>query len=152
MIIVTGFGKLPDAIFVDGGITQIKATKEILQKLNLEDKIVIYGMVKNDKHRTRALIDEKRNEIKLSERLMNKITEFQDCVHDTAISYHKKLRDKQITKSVLDEIEGIGEVKKKKLLKEFGSIEEIKKAKIEELAKVPGITESLAKNIKKYIK
>lgn len=104
-------------------------------------------MVKNDKHRTKALIDEERHEIKLSERLMNKITEFQDCVHDTAISYHKKLRDKQITKSALDEIEGIGEAKKKKLLKEFGSIEGIKKAKIEDLTKVPGITEKIAKKI-----
>ena len=83
-------------------------------------------------------------EIKLSEKLMNKITEFQDCVHDTAISYHKKLRDKQITKSILDEIEGIGEVKKKKLLKEFGTIENIKNASIEELAKVNGITEKIA--------
>lgn len=139
---------MPDAIFVDGGITQIKGAKEILNKLNLQDKIALYGMVKNDKHRTKALIDEERHEIKLSERLMNKITEFQDCVHDTAISYHKKLRDKQITKSLLDEIEGIGEAKKKKLLKEFGSIEGIKKAKLEELTKLPGITEKIAKNIK----
>ena len=108
-------------------------------------------MVKNDKHRTRALIDEQRNEIKLSERLMNKITEFQDCVHETAISYHRKLRESQLTKSILDEIEGIGEVKKKKLLKEFGSIEEIKKASIEELTKVDGITEKLAQKIKERL-
>ena len=108
-------------------------------------------MVKNDKHRTRALIDEQRNEIKLSERLMNKITEFQDCVHETAINYHRKLRERQLTKSILDEIEGIGEVKKKKLLKEFGTIEEIKKASIEELTKVDGITEKLAQKIKERL-
>ena len=147
----SGFGNLPDAIFVDGGITQIRATREIINKLGLEDRIALYGMVKNDKHRTRALIDEQRNEIKLSERLMNKITEFQDCVHETAINYHRKLRESQLTKSILDEIEGIGEVKKKKLLKEFGSIEEIKKASIEELTKVDGITEKLAQKIKEIV-
>lgn len=147
----SGFGNLPDAIFVDGGITQIRATREIINKLGLEDQIALYGMVKNDKHRTRALIDEQRNEIKLSERLMNKITEFQDCVHETAINYHRKLRESQLTKSILDEIEGIGEVKKKKLLKEFGSIEEIKKASIEELTKVDGITEKLAQKIKERL-
>ena len=147
----SGFGNLPDAIFVDGGITQIRATREIINKLGLEDQIALYGMVKNDKHRTRALIDEQRNEIKLSERLMNKITEFQDCVHETAINYHRKLRESQLTKSILDEIEGIGEVKKKKLLKEFGTIEEIKKASIEELTKVDGITEKLAQKIKERL-
>lgn len=147
----SGFGNLPDAIFVDGGITQIRATREIINKLGLEDQIALYGMVKNDKHRTRALIDEQRNEIKLSERLMNKITEFQDCVHETAINYHRKLRESQLTKSILDEIEGIGEVKKKKLLKEFGSIEEIKKASVEELTKVDGITEKLAQKIKERL-
>ena len=147
----SGFGNLPDAIFVDGGITQIRATREIINKLGLDGQIALYGMVKNDKHRTRALIDEQRNEIKLSERLMNKITEFQDCVHETAINYHRKLRESQLTKSILDEIEGIGEVKKKKLLKEFGSIEEIKKASIEELTKVDGITEKLAQKIKERL-
>ena len=68
-------------------------------------------MVKNDKHRTRALIDVDRNEIPLSENAMNLITRFQDTVHDTAIEYHRKLRDKEMTKSILDEIEGIGEKK-----------------------------------------
>lgn len=146
-----GFGKLPDIIFCDGGITQIRATIEVLNKLDLLDKIQVYGMVKNEKHRTRALIDENRKEIKLSERLMNKITEFQDCVHDTAISYHKKLRDKEITKSVLDDISGIGNVKKKELLKKFGSIEGIKNASIEDITKIKGITEKKAEEIKKTL-
>ena len=68
-------------------------------------------------------------------------------MHDTAISYHRKLRDSDITKSDLDEIEGIGEVKKKALLKHFGSVEKIKESNLEDLAKVKGINESFAKKI-----
>jgi excinuclease ABC subunit C len=104
-------------------------------------------MVKNDKHQTRALIDENRKEFEISDNLMKLITRFQDTVHDTAITYHRKLRDKEITKSELDNINGIGEAKKKALLKEFGSIENIKKAKIKDLIKVKGITEDIAKKI-----
>lgn len=142
-----GFGNLPDAIFADGGITQIKATKNAIKKYNLD--IPVYGMVKNDKHQTRALMDENRNELKISENLMHLITRFQDTVHDTAITYHRKLRDKEITKSELDEISGIGKVKKQVLLKYFGSVERIKQATIEELTKVKGITKELAEKIKK---
>lgn len=141
-----GFGKMPDVIFVDGGITQIRAAKEVIEKLNVDIKI--FGMVKNDKHRTRALMDEERKELKLSEKLMNHITNFQDQVHDTAISYHKKLRDKEMTKSSLDDIEGIGEKKKQLLLKQFGSIEKIKESDIEDLTKIKGINENLAKKLK----
>ena len=82
-----GFGKLPDAIFADGGITQIRATKKAIEKYKLN--IPVYGMVKNDKHQTRALMDENRNELEISENLMNLITRFQDTVHDTAITYHR---------------------------------------------------------------
>lgn len=117
-----------------------------MSELNL--CIPVYGMVKDNKHRTRALIDENRNEIKISEALMNRITAFQDAIHDTAISYHRKLRDKQITKSSLNEIEGIGEVRKKALLKKFGTISNIKNASCEEIAQIPGITIGLAQKIK----
>ena len=161
----TGFGNLPDVIFVDGGITQIRAAKEAIKSIKLEvediaqrDKLAdvnlasldipVFGMVKDNKHTTRALINEKREELPLPEMLMNLITEFQDTVHDTAIGYHKKLRDKEMTKSVLDKISGIGEIKKNALLKTFGSIEKIKNASIEELTKVKGITLQLANNIK----
>lgn len=145
-----GFGKLPDAIFADGGITQIRAVRKAINKYNVDIKI--FGMVKNDKHQTRALMDENRNEVEISENLFKLITLFQDTVHDTAISYHRKLRDKAISKSELDNIKGIGEAKKKALLKEFGSVEKIKKASIEELTKVKGINEELAENITKGIK
>ena len=141
----SGFGKLPDAIFADGGITQIRAIKQAVKSLELD--IPVFGMVKNDKHQTRALINEQRQEFKISENLMNLITKFQDEVHDTAISYHRKLRDESITKSELDDIKGIGEAKKKALLKYFGSVEKIRNSSIEEIVKVNGINGELAKNI-----
>ena len=149
------FGSLPNVIFADGGITQIRAIKEAIENVSKQYEgkvepglgIKVFGMVKNDKHQTRALIDENRKEVKLSEKLMNLITLFQDTVHDTAIGYHKKLRDKEITKSELDEIDGIGPAKKKALLQYFGSVEKIKEADIEELMKVKGITQELAKRI-----
>ena len=193
-----GFGKLPNVIFADGGITQIRATKQAIeivlnevqkrkndiinskyqknkieqgeveqdQNKQVEDylknidnlekikqiekelDIKVFGMVKNDKHQTRALMDENRKELKISENLMNLITKFQDTVHDTAITYHRKLRDKEMRKSVLDDIKGIGNVKKQALLKKFGSVENIKQASIEELIKVKGITEELASKLK----
>ena len=144
-----GFGKLPDVIFADGGITQIHAIEEAIKEYDLN--IPVYGMVKNDKHRTRALIDGNRNEFEISENLMNLITRFQDTVHDTAIEYHRKLRDKEMTKSKLDEIEGIGEVKKQELLKRFGSIEKIKDADIEEISSIKGINAKLAKKLKEEL-
>ena len=141
-----GFGELPDVIFADGGITQIRATKKAIEKYNLD--IPVFGMVKNDKHQTRALMNEGRQELEISQNLMNLITKFQDTVHDTAITYHRKLRDKEMTKSELDDIEGIGKIKKKALLKRFGSIKKMKEASIEELTSIKGITENLAKKIK----
>ena len=144
-----GFGELPDVIFADGGITQIRATKKAIEKYNLN--IPVFGMVKNNKHQTRALMDENRNELEISENLMNLITRFQDTVHDTAITYHRKLRDKSVTKSELNDIKGIGEAKKKELIKHFGSLEKIRNAKIEELIEVKGITKELAKRIKEKI-
>ena len=107
-----GFGNLPDLIFVDGGITQMRAAREAIQACG--ETIPIFGMVKNEKHRTRALINENREELEISEELKNAITRFQDAVHDTAISYHRKLRDEAMTKSSLDEISGIGTAKKQR--------------------------------------
>ena len=141
-----GFGKLPDVIFVDGGITQIKAAQQAIGEYNL--KIPVYGMVKDNKHTTKALINEKREELPLTEQLKNLITNFQDTVHDTAIEYHRKLRDKEVVKSKLDSIKGIGNVKKKELLKKFKSTQNIKKASIEEITKIKGINEELAKELK----
>ena len=143
----SGFGRLPDLILADGGITQIRAILEVLNEYNLN--LPVYGMVKNDKHQTRALIDKDRNEIKISKELLNFITIFQDEVHNTAIEYHRKLRDKEMLKSELDDVNGIGEKKRQELLKKFGSIENIKKASIDELTQIKGINEKLAKQIRK---
>ena len=140
------FGVLPDAIFADGGITQIRAIRRAINKYNVPVKI--FGMVKNDKHQTRALIDEDRNEIKISPELMLLITRFQDTVHDTAISYYRKLHEKSLSHSELDDIKGIGDAKKKALLKAFGSVEKIKRASVDELCKVKGINKELAESIK----
>ena len=135
-----------------GGITQIRAAKSALLTVrSSETWFGIFGMVKNDKHRTKALIDEEKREVPLSENAMNLLTQFQDTVHDTAIEYHRKLRDKAMTKSQLDEIEGIGEKKKELLLKTFGSIDSIKEADIIELMKIKGINEDLARRIKESL-
>ena len=108
-------------------------------------------MVKNDKHQTRALMDENRNEIEISEQIFNLIANFQNEVHNTAIEYHRMLRDKSMSKSELDDIPGIGEAKKTALIKKFKSIENIKNADIEDLTKVNGINEKLAIEIKKVL-
>ena len=82
---------------------------------------------------------------------MNIITAFQDTVHDTAIEYHRKLRNAGMTKSKLDDISGIGEVKKQKLLEKFKSTDQIKKASIEEICSIKGINKELAKKIKENL-
>ena len=158
-----GFGKLPDVIFVDGGITQIRAAIEAEEELKKEYKekneefdtsildIPIFGMVKDDKHSTRALMNKERQELKISNILFNLITTFQDSVHDTAIGYHKKLREKELTKSALDEIPGIGEVRKKALLKKFSSVKKIAEADISEICEIKGINEELARKIKEEL-
>ena len=143
------FGTLPDVIFADGGITQIRAIKNAINKYEID--IPVFGMVKDDKHNTKKLIDDDKKKIELDDNLMNFITNMQDEVHRIAIEYNRKLRDKDTTKSKLDEIKGIGDKKKKELLKEFGSVEAIKKADILEISKVKGITEELARKIKKEI-
>ena len=144
-----GFGTLPDLILADGGITQIRAIKNAMDEVNVN--IPVYGMVKDDKHSTRALVDEERHEYKISENLFHFITNLQDEVHKTAIEYHRKVRDREMTKSKLDLIDGIGEKKRTELLKKFGSVKKIKEAKVEELEKVKGINRALAEKIKKEL-
>ena len=141
-----GFGMLPDLILADGGITQIRAIKEALEECNVE--IPVFGMVKDDKHSTRALVDENKNEFEISENLFNFITNLQDEVHSTAIEYHRKVRDRAMTKSKLDEIPGVGEKKRTALLKKFGSTNKIKDAAVEEIMEIKGITKNLAEKIK----
>ncbi len=141
-----GFGELPDLILADGGITQIAAIQNALKTVGAE--IPVFGMVKDDKHSTRALINGNREEFEISENLFHFITNLQDEVHKTAIEYHRKVRDKEMTKSKLDIIEGIGEKKRMALLKKFGSVSKIKEASLEELMQVKGINLRLAEKLK----
>ena len=143
------FGELPNVIFADGGITQIRAIKRAIDKYNVD--IPVFGMVKDDKHRSKNLIDENRNIIKLTEEQMNFVTRLQDEVHNVAIEYNRKLREKDTSKSMLDRIPGIGKKRKQELLKKFGSIEGIKKASLEEIEKIKGINADLARNIKEFL-
>ena len=140
------FGRTPDLILMDGGITQVRIAKEVLHNLKLD--IPTYGLVKNDKHRTRGIIDSDGNEFIIKDAdIMNFVTFIQDEVHKTAIEYHRKLREKKTTKSLLDEIEGVGEKRKEALLKHFKSLKKIANATIEELENVEGSDTKTAENI-----
>ena len=140
------FGRTPNLILMDGGITQVRVAKEVL--FNLKLHIPVYGLVKNDKHRTRGIIDENGNEFEINDSdIINFVTFIQDEVHKTAIEYHRKLRDKKISKSILDDIPGIGEKRKQALLKKFKSVKNVINASIEELSNVDGIDEKTAKGI-----
>ena len=143
------FSKLPNLILLDGGKGHVSCIKDILKEFNLD--VLLVGMVKDDKHRTRGLILD-NNEISLEndKDVLNFITRIQDETHRFAIDYNKKLRQQKYKKSSLDDIHGIGESKKKALIKYFKTIDNIKKASIDDLTKVDGINFRLAKSIKEY--
>lgn len=132
------FNKMPDIIFLDGGKGQISAVKKVLDELNLN--ILLCGMVKDDNHRTRGLLfNNNEIELKKSSEGFKLITRIQDEVHRFAIEFHRKSREKTVIKSILDDIDGIGEKRKKALLKHFGSVDNIKNAEVETLAQVDGM-------------
>lgn len=140
----------PDLIIVDGGKTQIVVAKEVIDSLGLNIKVV--GLAKNDKHKTSVLIDEDLNVIDIDKRsnlflFLNKI---QEEVHRYAISYHRNIKSKGMLSSILDLAPGIGEVRKKELLKKFGSLKKIKEASIEELETV--LSKEVANNLYNYLK
>ncbi len=142
---------LPDLILVDGGITQIRAAKEILEELNLSIKVC--GLVKNDKHRTNDLLDGDTLEIYDIDRtsnLFHYLTRMQDEVHRYTINYHRQIRSKGSIQSILDNIPGIGEKRRKELIKTFGSVKKIKEASAEELNKIlpPDVTNKLMTYLK----
>ena len=139
----------PDLILSDGGIIQINATKEILDNLCLD--IPVYGMKKNDKHRICALIDENNNEIEIEKNsdLFHFLEKISEEVHRFTISYHKDIRSKGSLSSILDEIPGVGEKRRKQLIKEFKNINNIKEASLEELSKILPI--EVSKNVKDYL-
>lgn len=127
------FNKLPDMIFLDGGKGQVNVVKSVLEKMNLN--IAVCGMFKDDRHRTKGLIyNDEQILFEINSEAFKLITRIQDEVHRFAIEYHRTLRDKKQVKSILDDIEGIGSTRRKALIKKFGSVQNIRKASIEELA------------------
>lgn len=137
------FSSLPDLIMMDGGEGHVSTARRVLDEFNLN--IPVCGMVKDDKHRTRALVYE-GNEISLykDSNAFKLITRIQDEVHRFAITYHRSLRSKGTVASILDEIPNIGKKRRLALLKHFGSVEDIKRATIDELRRVEGMNEKSA--------
>lgn len=149
------FNTYPDMLFIDGGKGHVAAANKVLRAMQID--IPAFGMAKDDSHRTNELVYEKDGEfstiqIKDSPLLFKYVGNIQEEVHRFAIDYHRTLRTKNMLTSVLDEIEGIGPVKRNSLLAYFGSVDRIKAAAAEELVKVDGITEKNAQNILKYFR
>ncbi len=143
--------EMPDLILVDGGENQIRACKEILNSLNINIKVC--GLKKDDHHRTNELIDgDSLNviEIPRNSDIFHYLTRIQDEVHRFTITYHKTLRDKGSIASVLDNIDGIGKIRKRELIKKYGSIKRMKEANIDDLSKI--IPRNVAENLLKYLK
>lgn len=145
------YGDFPDLMLLDGGKGQVSAVKKVLNKYNVE--IPLWGMYKDDKHRTKGLISqEKEIELDRTSNLYRFVASIQEEVHNYAISYHRSLRNKSLTKSELDDIQGIGEKRKKALLNHFKDIEAIKKATFEELLEVEGMNRTSSESVYNYFR
>ena len=144
-----GFGRLPDLILLDGGRGQVRVVREVLQGMGLD--VPLFGLVKDDKHRTRAVTDE-GHEISISARrqLFAFLSKMQDEVHRFAIGYHHSRRSKNTFRSSLTEIDGVGTVRAKALLKYFRTIDNISKADPEELEAAPKMTKDSAQAVFRY--
>ncbi len=143
------YGNFPDLILLDGGKGQVSSVRKVLEKNNVE--IPLWGMYKDDKHRTKGLISqEKEIELDKTSNLYRFVASIQEEVHNFAISYHRSLRNKTLTKSVLDDIQGIGDKRKKALLSHFKDVDGIKNATIEELLEVEGMNRLSAENVYEF--
>ena len=144
-----GFGRLPDLILLDGGKGQVAAVKSVLQKFELD--IPLFGMVKDDKHRTRAITGD-GGEIAISAKrsLFSFVSSIQDEVHRFAIGYHRSRRNSATFKSSLTSIDGIGTERAKALLKHFRTITNISNADLEELEKAPKMNKTAAAAVYNY--
>ena len=140
----------PDLIVMDGGKTQINACKEILESLNL--KIPVIGLVKDNHHKTSHIMNENYELLNVNKdsKLFLFLTRIQEEVHRYAISYHRNIKAKGALSSTLELIPGIGEVRKKELLKKFGSLKKIKEASLEDLSEIVG--NDVATKLKEYLK
>lgn len=144
-----GFGKLPDLILLDGGKGQVAAVKQVLERMSIS--VPLFGMVKDDKHRTRAVTGD-GGEIAISSKraLFTFLSKMQDEVHRFAIGYHHARRSKNTFKSSLTNIDGVGEVRAKSLLKYFRTIDNISKADLTELENTPKMTKDSALAVYRY--
>lgn len=146
-----GFKTLPDLILLDGGHGQINAVKPVLEQLGL--CVPLYGMVKDDKHRTRAIaVDGGEVAITSKRQAFTLVSEIQEEVHRFAITYHKSKHSKSTLETKLTEIEGIGEKKAKILLKNFKTMKAISSASVDELSAVGGISKANAEKIYEHFK
>lgn len=143
-------GNLPDLILLDGGKGQVSAVKKVMEDNG--ENIPLWGMYKDDKHRTKGLLNgDKTVELDRTTSLYRFVAGIQEEVHNYSISYHRSLRDKKMTKSILDDIPGIGPKRKRVLMDRFKDIDNIKRANKEDLVAIDGITERLAEDILRYI-
>ena len=139
----------PDLIIVDGGKAQINAAEEVLNSLNLD--IPVCGLIKNEHHKTSSLLyNEKIYDIDKTSNLFHMLERLQDEVHNYTISYHKDIRSKGALSSVLDNVPGIGEVRKRELLKKFPSVTKMKEASVSDLEKL--LPSDVAKNLYEFLK
>lgn len=145
------FTAFPDLILMDGGKGQVNIALEVLDTLHLH--IPVCGMVKDDKHRTRGLYYQNEEiEIDRSSEAFRLITRIQDEAHRFAIEYHKQLRGKGQVHSILDDIDGIGETRRKALMRKYANLDEIKAASVEELAAIPSMNEKVAESVYKFFR
>ena len=143
------FSTFPDLIMMDGGKGQVNIALEVLKSLNID--IPVCGLVKDDKHQTRGIVyNNKELIINRGSNLMQLIRRIQDEVHRFAITYHRSLRDKRTLHSILDDIPNVGEKRRRALLMKFGSVDNIKKATIEELLDTQSIDKKSAQSIYNY--
>ena len=143
-----GFGTLPDLILLDGGKGQLSAVMEVLKRLEIN--VPVFGMVKDSKHKTRAITaNGKEIAIKANRSAYTLVSQIQEEVHRFAIGYHRKLRSKNQNVLKLMEIEGVGEKRAKALLKTFKTVSAIEKADVEAFRKA-GLPQNIAENIYKY--
>ena len=143
------FTAFPDLILMDGGKGQVNVALQVLDELHLD--IPVCGMVKDDHHRTRGLYYHNEEiPIDRASEAFRLITRIQDEAHRFAIEYHRQLRGKGQVHSILDDIEGIGPARRKALMREYLSLDDIKKASVEELAKIPSMNEKAAESVYKF--
>lgn len=145
------FSRFPDLILMDGGKGQVNVALQVLGELGL--RIPVCGMVKDDKHRTRGLyFNNEEIPIDTHSEGFHLITRIQDETHRFAIEYHRSLRGKTQVHSILDDIPGIGEKRRKALIKHFKSIETLKEASVEEIAQAPSMNEKAAQEVYRFFR